>query len=178
MEKIEILIASLPIVFMLHDFEEIIMFRPWLDKNRAELKARFPKFEKFLAQKNFFNLSTSAFAVAVLHEFILIALVTLLSLYYHAYHWWFAAFVVYTLHLFVHIVQWMIYQKYVPVIITSILTLPYCLYTFAVFIDVVKISQMQMLFWSLVGIAVTLLSFPSAFYFASKFESWKNRHYS
>ncbi|PID57953.1 MAG: HXXEE domain-containing protein [Ignavibacteriae bacterium] len=178
MEKLKILIALLPIIFMIHDFEEIIMFKPWLDKNRSELKRRFPKFEDFLTKGNYFTLSTSAFAIAVLHEFILISLVTILSLWYNSYNWWFAAFSVYTIHLFVHIVQWIIYRKYVPVIITSILTLPYCIYTFIVFISTVEISQTQILFWTLVGIIVTILSFPSAFYFAFKFDNWKNKFYS
>lgn len=30
----------LPVVFMLHEYEEIIMFRHWLDRNRDELKRR------------------------------------------------------------------------------------------------------------------------------------------
>lgn len=53
MEEIQILIALLPILFMVHDFEEIIMFEPWLAKNRAELKRRFPKFYTFLDKKSF-----------------------------------------------------------------------------------------------------------------------------
>ncbi len=178
MEKIQILMAMLPIIFMIHDFEEIIMFKPWLSKNRSELKARFPQFENFLAKKNYFNLSTSAFAVAVLHEFILISLVTVLSLLYNSYYWWFGAFAVYTIHLFVHIIQWVVYRKYLPVIITSVLTLPYCIYTFFVFINTVEISAMQILIWTLIGIIITILSFPSAFYLAFKFEDWKNKFYS
>ncbi|PIE87452.1 MAG: HXXEE domain-containing protein [Bacteroidetes bacterium] len=176
MERIHLLIALLPVVFMIHDFEEIIMFKPWLKRNRAELKRRFPKFEDFLTKRNYFNLSTSAFAVAVLHEFILITLVTVLSLWYNAYYWWFGAFAVYTLHLFVHIAQWLIYRKYVPVIITSFLTLPYCIYTFTVFIEVIPMTPVQMLLWTLIGVVITALSFPSAFYWAFKFERWKNKY--
>jgi hypothetical protein len=37
---IKLLIALLPFVFMLHDFEEIIMFKPWLEKNRSEVGRR------------------------------------------------------------------------------------------------------------------------------------------
>ncbi len=177
MEKMQILIALLPIIFMIHDFEEIIMFKPWLRKNRKELQERFPKFERFLAKNNYFDLSTSAFAMAVLHEFILISLVSILSLLCKSYFWWFGAFAVYTLHLFVHIVQWLVYRKYVPVIITSVLTLPYCIYTFFVFISTVEMSQIQMLFWLLIGIVITIVSFPSAFYLAFKFEHWKNKFY-
>ncbi len=140
MDKMEILILLLPIVFMIHDFEEIIMFKPWLNKNKSEIKERFPKFENFLAKKNYFDLSTSGFSIAVLHEFVLISLVTVLSLFYKSYDWWFGAFAVFSLHLFVHIIQWVIYGKYVPFIVTSMLTLPYCIYTFIVFIEATKMS--------------------------------------
>ncbi len=178
MEQIHLLIALLPMVFMIHDFEEIIMFKPWLQKNREELKKRFPAFEQFLTTKQYFNLSTSGFTVAILHEFVLIALVTVLSLWYNNYYWWFGAFSVYTLHLFVHIIQWIIYKKYVPFIITTFLTLPYCIYTFFVFIDTIAMSPTQMLLWTLLGIVITILSFPSAFYLAFAFERWKKKLYS
>ncbi len=170
-----ILMAALPLVFMIHDFEEIIMFRLWLDKNHAELKQRFPKFERFLSQRQVFDLSTSAFAVAVFHEFILIATITVISLINNFYHLWFGAFAVYTLHLFVHIVQWLIYRKYVPVIITSLLTLPYCVYAFFVFVGTINTTPLTMLLWMIIGIIATIISFPSAFYLADKFEKWKNK---
>ena len=41
--KIETLMWSLPIVFMFHDFEKIIMFKPWINENRASLTKLFPK---------------------------------------------------------------------------------------------------------------------------------------
>lgn len=131
-----------------------------------------------MTKKNYFEYSTSAFAVAVLHEFLLIAGITYISLWYNIYHWWFAAFMAYFLHLFIHIGQWVIYRKYVPTIITSILTLPYCFYTFNIFISTTEMSYGQMLLWTIIGIVFTLLSFPSAFYFASKFEKWKNKNYN
>ena len=37
------LALSLPLVFMLHDFEELIGFQPWLRANRAALLQRFPR---------------------------------------------------------------------------------------------------------------------------------------
>ena len=32
----------LPLVFIVHEYEEIIMFRRWIDRNREELRKRFP----------------------------------------------------------------------------------------------------------------------------------------
>lgn len=175
--NIILLMSFLPVVFMIHDFEEIIMFKPWLSKNREELELRFPKFERFLAKRNYFHYSTSAFSMAVLHEFLIITLVTTLSLWFRAYNWWFAAFSAYFLHLFVHIIQWIIYKKYVPVIITSFFTLPYCIYTLYVFVQSKFLATNTMIIWMLIGVVLTVFSFPSAFYFASKFENWKITKY-
>jgi hypothetical protein len=173
---IKLLIALLPFVFMLHDFEEIIMFKPWLDKNRSEVGRRFPRIDSIL-KKNHDNLSTSAFSVAVLHEFLLISIITYQSLYFGAYQWWFGAFAAFSLHLLFHIGQGVIYGKYVPCIITSILALPYCIYTFIAFLKVTELTTVQLSLWAVLGMIITVASFVPAFYLASRFEGRKNRKY-
>jgi hypothetical protein len=178
MTEIKILIALLPIVFMFHDFEEIVMFNPWLQRNRNELNERFPKLAKFIEKEHYFDYTASTFAIAVFHEFLLIAIITFLSLWYDTYYWWFGAFMAYYLHLFVHIGQWVIFRKYVPVIITSVISLPYCFYTFHLFTSTTTMSYSQMLLWTLIGVTITILSFPSAFYFASKFDKWVKGKYN
>lgn len=55
MSTLEKMMLLLPIVFMFHDFEEIIMFRWWLRKNRSQLQQRFPSVEKFLAKRKMFS---------------------------------------------------------------------------------------------------------------------------
>jgi hypothetical protein len=169
-----LLIALLPVVFMFHDFEEIIMFKPWLEKNRAEIKQRFPQIDSMF-KKHVDGLSTSAYAVAVLHEFFVLALVTYLSLYFTSYHWWFAAFIAFSIHLFVHIAQWLIFGKYVPFILTSILALPYCAYVLIEFLKMTDMTLGQLLFWAGLGIILTIASLVPAFFLASRFEHWKNR---
>lgn len=173
---IKLLIALLPFVFMLHDFEEIIMFKPWLQKNRDEVKRRFPRIDKTL-QHNHDQLSTSAYAVAVLHEFLIIALITYGSLFLDSYHWWFAGFAAFSLHLIFHFAQWLIFGKYVPVILTSILALPYCIYTFLQFLTFTDLTTGQLLLWTGIGIILTIASFIPAFFLASQFENWKNQKY-
>ncbi len=173
---IKLLAALLPAVFMIHDFEEIIMFKPWLEKNRDEVKRRFPRIDKTLS-KNHDHLSTSAYAVAVLHEFCILAFITYISLYFNAYHWWFGAFAAFSLHLVVHIAQWLIYARYVPVILTSILALPYCIYTLVEFLKVTDMTPGQLSLWAVLGIILTLASFVPAFFLASRFENWKNQNY-
>lgn len=173
---IKLLILLLPVIFMFHDFEEIIMFQPWLEKSREELKRRFPKIDKILT-KNHDQLSTSAFAVAVLHEFFLITIITCASLYFDSYLWWFGAFAAFSLHLIVHIGQWIIYGKYVPFIFTSILALPYCVYTFLEFTKITTLTTIQLSLWTVIGVGLTVISFVPAFFLASQFEKWKTQKY-
>lgn len=92
MTKLKLIIILLPVVFMLHEYEEIIMFRHWLDRNRDELKRRFPQFEQFLARRGHFDYSTATFAIGTVHEFILISLISFCTVWLDAYQWWFAAF--------------------------------------------------------------------------------------
>lgn len=63
MRKIELLMLLLPIVFMIHEYEEIMMFRRWLDGNREELKRRFPKIEAFIARSGRADALKTAFSV-------------------------------------------------------------------------------------------------------------------
>ena len=111
MMKLELIMLLLPVVFMLHEYEEIIMFRHWLDRNRDELKRRFPRFEQFLAHRGHFDYSTATFAIGTAHEFILISLISFCAVWLGAYQWWFAAFAGYSIHLIVHLAQWAIYQN-------------------------------------------------------------------
>ena len=57
----------LPFVFMVHECEEIIMFRHWIDRNREELRKRFPKIESFFTRRGLFNYATSTFAIGTVH---------------------------------------------------------------------------------------------------------------
>ncbi|MDO4782418.1 MAG: HXXEE domain-containing protein [Capnocytophaga felis] len=173
MTELQLLMVLLPVVFMVHDFEEVIMFEVWLSKNREELRQRFPKLENFLARNGFFAYSTADFAVAVAHEFLLLSVVCYLSVWFGSYGWWFGAFMAFFVHLFMHIGQWLAYGKYVLVIITSLLSLPYCFYTFWVFFEAEVLTIGQMLWWTLIGTLLMLASFPLAFFWASKFHKFR-----
>ncbi len=174
MRKIELLMLLLPIVFMIHEYEEIMMFRRWLDGNREELKRRFPKIEAFIARSGLFRFSTATFAAGTAHEFILLSAISVYAVWSGEYQWWFAVLMGHSVHLLVHVAQWAVYQKYVPVIITSALTLPYCVYAAVRFTAAAAWSPLQILLWTGVGIILVLLSFPSAFFIMSRFHRWEN----
>ena len=76
MAKISAIMMLLPVVFVIHEYEEIIMFRRWIDRNREELRKRFPKIESFFTRRGHLDYSTATFAVGTFHEFILISIVS------------------------------------------------------------------------------------------------------
>lgn len=126
--KVETLLWLLPIVFMIHDFEEIIMIPSWMERNRGEILARFPKLGKRLLSQ-FGSLYGPGFSVAVLEEFVLISILTLVSVENNWYNLWAGLMLVFFLHLFVHVAQFLVFRKYIPAIVTSLLSMIYCFYT-------------------------------------------------
>ena len=150
MDYFRILVWLLPIVFMLHDFEEIIFLKTWINKNKYHLAEKFPKISKKLLPR-FEKLSTSGFTVAVAEEFVLLSLITITSIIFNNYLLWLAAFMGFFIHLFIHIGQGIILKRYIPGIITSFLALIYCIYTFNEIITNNIFSSSQIIFWTIIG---------------------------
>lgn len=127
MLEMQILLWLFPILFMFHDFEEIIFMKWWIRKNGAELSQRFPSLAKKLLP-HFESLQTASFALGVAEEFILISVITLISYLTNHYGLWIGLFIAFSIHLIIHIVQALIFRKYTPAIVTSLICLPFCLY--------------------------------------------------
>lgn len=123
MNELELIITLFPLVFMIHEFEEIICFKSWIAKNGLWLTGKYPIFAKQVV--HFELLSVQAFTVAVLEEFVLISITTVLALTLQWHSLWIAAFTAFACHIFLHIIQWLVIRKYIPVLITSLLSLPY-----------------------------------------------------
>ena len=71
-----------PIVFMLHEMEEIIGFKIWLDKN-IDIVKRYNKISMIYQ-----NYSNEGFSVAVLEEYLLCILITGVSIFFKMYIIW------------------------------------------------------------------------------------------
>lgn len=170
MSDLDKIVAIFPVVFMLHDFEEIIGFESWLKNNREELARRFPRIEKRFDKGGMFLLSTSTFAFAVCVIFVLVSLMSFISLYLGIYQWWFVVFSAFFVHLFIHIGQWIVYGKYIPAIITSFLSLPYCFYAFYVVFEYSDFSVAEMLFWMFLGTILMLIIVPCVLNLAGRLQ--------
>jgi hypothetical protein len=168
---IETIMWLLPVFFMLHDFEEIIMFKPWTGRNSAELLKRFPKLAtRFLPHME--RLSTSSFALAVSCMFILISAVTSVAVIFHLYSLWAGLLLVFFLHLVLHIVQFIVYDKYVPVIVTSVISSVYCIWALYYVMEGNHIDWPQAAGWGVVSIIVGVLSVLLAHRLAERFERY------
>ena len=107
-----------PIIFMLHEMEEIIGFRIWLDKNR-DIVSKYNKLS-ILYQ----NFSNEGFSIAVLEEYLLCIIITCISIFFKTYIVWIGAFIAFSLHLLVHILQSIIIKRYISSLASSIILLP------------------------------------------------------
>ena len=118
------LALSLPLVFMLHDFEELIGFQPWLRANRAALLQRFPRLApRLVAQPE--RMLGAPLACSIFLIFLLLTLLSCYAALCGDYRLWYGALAVFTAHLLVHLLQWALWRRYIPCIITSLLALLY-----------------------------------------------------
>ena len=124
----KIIVWLLPIVFMIHDFEEIIFFKSWIMKNKEYLSEKFPRLSKRLLFR-LEKMSVPAFSLAVAEEFVLLSIVTVFSVIYGSYLLWFGIFMGFFIHLVVHLMQWIALRRYIPAIYTSIASLFYCIFS-------------------------------------------------
>ncbi len=107
-----------PALFMLHELEEII----WMPSFIKKLSAQFPD-NRILSYYTPF-----AFNGIVLEQFIILLLSLFLSYRYSDYTIYATIAIAYIYHVFGHLIQTIVLQKYVPGLLTGILTSWFSLY--------------------------------------------------
>lgn len=157
---------------MFHEFEEILFLKYWLKKDKEYLNNKFPKTgSKIYLQYNKFT--TAGFVLAVAEEFILISILCYSAIILDNYYIWFTVFIGFSIHIAIHIIQWMVYRKYIPTIITSTLVLPYCIYGFMMCIN----NGINSLFWimisSIIGTIGVLINLQFIHYLGKRFSKWE-----
>lgn len=126
-----LVVILLPIVFMLHDFEEVVFMESWYEHKHDYLRQRVPRFYPTI-EKMMQGRTTSGFALSVAMMFLLVSACTLFSVITENYLVWWSAFLVFSLHLLMHIGQSLVLRSYVPAVVTSVLCLPYAVWGFTV----------------------------------------------
>jgi hypothetical protein len=173
--KLDTMMWLLLVFFMFHEFEEIIMMKPWVAKNKRGLRKRFPAVASRLLP-HFEKLSTSSIALAIAVEFLLFSVLIFSAVELQLYALWTSILLVFFFHVIFHIFSFVLYRKYVPVIITSLLSIPYCLYA-------LYFLKNNELFWSnftrgfLIVVALGATVFIFALWLAARFEKWLNKSF-
>lgn len=157
-----------PILFIIHDMEEIIGFGLWFDKNKKLIMKLFPKVYKTI-EKSYKHYSTEGMAVAVLEELILCILFCLISLWNNFYYLWLGGFIAFIFHLIVHIIQSVAIQKYIPAVATSILLLPISIYIAMKSIVLMSADAFSVIIFSLIGMIIILINLKFAHFLMNKF---------
>lgn len=169
--KVETLMWLLPAVFMIHDFEEIIMFESWIKKAAPNLRSRFPRPAKRMLP-HMEKLSTASFSVAVAEEFVLLILVTLISVEFDQYSLWTGVLSVFFIHLIVHIIQSLVYRGYVPSIITSVFGSAYCLLALSSMASEGMLNWLYVTLWTVIAVVVAGANLVFAHKLAACFQSY------
>ncbi len=129
------LIWLFPIAFMFHDFEEILLFEPWLKKNAGDIEARLKPIVPASVGKRIgaiLGKSTAEFAFPVSLIFALTVVAAWLAVVNNAYSLFLLASGAFFLHGFMHLGQALILRRYIPAVITSVLiVIPYGLVVYA-----------------------------------------------
>lgn len=121
MNTMNFIVWMFPVIFMLHDFEEIIMAEVWGNRYRKNINAVWPKRQPF-GLNYIHSCQTSALAIGVAVEFLLFSLISLFSVVFQSYFLWYSAFLGVTIHLvFVHMLICIQFKHYVPGVITSVI---------------------------------------------------------
>ncbi|MBI3170603.1 MAG: HXXEE domain-containing protein [Chloroflexi bacterium] len=172
---LDTLLWLLPAVFMFHDFEEIIMVRPWLQKNTPLLRERFPKLaERVLPQLE--SLSTSAFALAVAEEFILLTALTLAAVEFKLYAMWTGAMLGFFFHLLVHLGQFLAFRKYIPAVLTSIPAGIYCIFALQQILSTGLATWAEIFPWFLATVVLLVVNLLFAHWLAAKFDIFLRKY--
>jgi hypothetical protein len=174
--KLDTMMWLLLVIFMFHEFEEIIMMKPWITKNKSHLRQRFPVFTSRLFP-HFERLSASSISLIIAIEFLMVSALIYSAVEFELYPLWTSFLLIFTFHLIFHIISFMLYRKYVPVIVTSIITIPYCLYTLYSLKNN-HIEFVASLFrWLVVVAMVGAIIFACSLWLATCFEKWLNKNY-
>lgn len=106
-----------PSIFMLHEFEEILLFPGFMRRN--------PKLQQqFLAAA----FTPFRFNAVVCQEFILLLIVLGLSMYFECFDIYITVIIAYIYHVIGHIFQSIFLRQYVPGVLSGIITGGYCTY--------------------------------------------------
>jgi len=173
MSDIKVLVWLFPVIFIFHDFEEIIFMQPWISRNSLYLSKRFPALSKRVLP-HFGKITTASFAAGVAEEFLLISVITVVSYLTDWYSLWIGLFIAFTIHLVIHCLQALAVGKYVPSIVTSVICLPLCVYIIKY--SIILFPVYTIVLYSVLGLVIMAVNLIAVHRGMDVFSRWLSRY--
>lgn len=171
MRELFMIIWLFPVLFMIHDFEEIIMINVWQQRNKQYIQNIKNKYIPYD-----FSVSTEAFSIGVAEEFFIISIVTIISYLLNNYIVWIGLFIAFVLHFFFHIFMCINLKKYVPGVLTSIIfILPSCFMLYRIN-SLLDYHITMILFSALIGTLIMMVNIYTLHKAMKKFDYWLKRY--
>ena len=108
------------VLFMIHEFEEIIFMKKFIEKNKV---VKYMKNELFLKKKANYP-STETISLIIAEEFIILSTLLFIASEFSMYEIVLSLFIVYIVHLLPHIYDALRYRKFSPGSRTSFIIFP------------------------------------------------------
>ncbi len=141
------LLSLLPLFFLFHELEEILMVCPWIKKNSIAMHRRFPKFKSVIRKME--QMTTPKFAAIATEEFLIVSACTIVSIQTGNLAAWYCCLTAFGIHLMVHIAQFIIWRGYIPAIVSTTLCLPYCIWAIHKTASILPLNEQ--LFYAAIG---------------------------
>ena len=161
------LVLPFPLLFVIHEAEEVLVQHGWMKAHRADLERRFPWSRDILAHLS--RLGRRAFAIAALEELLVLSLATCYVLVGGtcSMQVWSALFMAFSLQLLGHVAQAGAVGGYVPGLATSLLLLPFAAY--GLWSIWLAMGCLEFMAWGLAGVAFMVANLRLAHWLGSRF---------
>ena len=161
----------LPFIFMIHDFEEIVMMSAWQQRHAPALNRRLPQRALSLMAHSG-ALSPAAFALAVAAECVLLSVFSILSIPFGWTDFWLGLLLAFFIHLLVHIGQWVWFKGYTPAFLTSIFASIYCLWALWTLKNSLISNTQAVLLFTFICLLVVAINLLAALRLAKRFDAF------
>lgn len=149
-------VFPLPLAYLLHNIETSVALKRWLARHQEALIQKMPFLRRFICRMPPLTLVNHVIFNAEVMVMLLLVSGYLLVRGTFATPLWVAVFLAFGLTLLAKIVGAIVMRRYVPGLVTSILLLPYLLYTaYSIWLTM---SVWELLMLALLGLALKVLN--------------------
>lgn len=155
---------SIPIVYLIHDFEEFFMRKKWTEKKYDDLIAKYPKVTPILSTLK--RMTQLEYGIVMLEQFLFLVMAVILGIYADPVPM-FGLFWGFGIHLIITILHSVLLRLYFPGTITSVFLLPY--FGFGVADLLNQYTLMENLIMAVCGFGVIALNLTLMYCLMKKF---------